>query len=76
MAIRTTVDIPEPLHDLLRERAARSGTSIRALVIRALEQVYAGRGKGRYVTGPLVTGRGKLGPAFPTDENPHDVVFS
>jgi hypothetical protein len=28
------------------------------------------------VTGPLVTGPGKLGPAFPEDENPHDLVFS
>jgi hypothetical protein len=28
-----------------------------------------------YVTGPLVTGSGKLGPDFPDDENPHDLVF-
>ena len=32
--------------------------------------------KGKYVTGPLVTGSGKLGPRFPQDENPHDLVFS
>jgi hypothetical protein len=76
MAIRTTVDIPEPLHDRLRHRAERSGTSIRALVIRAIEQVYSETGKGSYVTGPLVTGPGKLGPSFPKDENPHDLVFS
>ena len=76
MAVRTTVDIPEPLHDKLRERAERSATSIRALIIRALEQVYSAGGKGEYVTGPLVSGRGKLGPAFPKDENPHDLVFS
>jgi hypothetical protein len=76
MAIRTTVDIPEPLHHRLREQAERSGTSMRALVIRALEQAYAEPKKGRYVTGPLIKGKGKRGPFFPTDENPHDLVFS
>jgi hypothetical protein len=76
MAIRTTVDIPEPLHERLRHRAERSGTSIRALVIRALEQVYREGGKGSYVTGPPVAGPGRLGPDFPLDENPHDLVFS
>jgi len=75
MAVRTTVDIPEPLHDRLRLRAERSGASIRALIIRAIEQVYTERKKGDYVTGPLVTGPGKLGPSFPKDENPHDLVF-
>ena len=76
MAIRTTVDIPEPLHDRLRHRAQQSGTSIRALIIRAIEQAYSGAKRGEYVTGPLVKGPGKLGPAFPEDENPHDLVFS
>jgi hypothetical protein len=76
MAVRTTVDISEPLHDRLRSRAERSGSSIRALIIRAIEQVYSEGKKGDYVTGPLVTGPGKLGPAFPEDENPHDLVFS
>jgi hypothetical protein len=76
MAVRTTVDIPEPLHDRLRDRAERSGTSIRSLIVRALEQTYAESKKGKYVTGPLVTGPGKLGPAFPVDENPHDLIFS
>ena len=76
MAVRTTVDIPEPLHDALRQRAQRSGASIRALIIRAIEQVYSERKKGPYVTGPLMRGKGKLGPAFPKDENPHDLVFS
>ena len=76
MPIRTTVDIPEPLHDTLRQRAERSGASIRSLIIRAIEQVYIEPKKGEYVRGPLVTGPGKLGPAFPEDENPHDFVFS
>ena len=76
MSIRTTVDIPEPLHEELRIRADRQGTSIRALIIGAIEQTYVERGEGKKVTGSLVKGKGKLGPAFPVDENPHDVVFS
>jgi len=76
MAVRTTVDIPEPLHDRLRDRAERSGASIRTLIIRAIEQVYSEHKKGAYVTGPLVAGPGNLGAAFPEDENPHDLVFS
>ena len=76
MAIRTTVDIPEPLHNRLRHRAEQTGTSMRALIIQALEQTYNTHRKGRYVTGPLVKRKGKLGPSFPTDENPHDLVFS
>jgi hypothetical protein len=76
MAVRTTVDIPEPLHDRLRHRAERSGTSIRSLIVNALEQVYEDSGRKEPVTGPLVRGRGRLGPQFPEDENPHDLVFS
>jgi len=40
MAIRTTIDIPEPLRDTLRQRAAQSGRSMRALIIQALDQAY------------------------------------
>jgi hypothetical protein len=76
MTIRTTVDIPEPLHNRLRHRAESSGTSIRSLIVQAIEQAYSGPSKGAPVTGPLVRRSGKLGPQFPVDENPHDVVFS
>ena len=76
MAVRTTVDIPEPLHERLRHRAESTGTSIRSLIVRALEQTYAEGRKGRRVTGPLVRGKGKLGPRFPVDENPHDLIVS
>ena len=76
MRVRTTVEIPKPLHESLRRRAERSGASIPELIICAIEQVYTEGKKGDYVTGPLVEGRGKLGPAFPKDENPHDLVFS
>jgi hypothetical protein len=76
MPVRTTVDIPEPLHDRLRRRAESSGTSVRSLIVHALEQTYPGPKKGRQVTGPLIRGTGKRGPKYPTDENPHDFVFS
>jgi hypothetical protein len=76
MAVRTTIDLPEPLHDALRQRAERSKTSIRALILRAIEQTYDTGRKGARVEAPLVKGRGRLGPAFPQDENPHDLVLS
>lgn len=76
MAIRTTVDIPEPLHDVLSHRAERSGASIRSLIVRAIEQTYNKPARGEYMKGPLVAGSGRLGPAFPEGENPHDFIFS
>jgi len=76
MAVRTTVDIPEPLHGKLRQRAEETGTSMRMLIVQALEQTYAEPRKGRPVTGPLIRKPGKLGPRFPVDENPHDLVLS
>jgi metal-responsive CopG/Arc/MetJ family transcriptional regulator len=74
MAVRTTVDIPEPLHDRLRERAESSGASIRSLIIRAIEETYAEPNKGKRVTGPMIRG-GKRGPLYPVDENPYDLIF-
>jgi hypothetical protein len=78
IAIRTTVDIPEPLHETLRHRAAQSGTSMRALILRAIEDANSKKRKGKYVTGPMIKGKpgAKVGPLFPKDENPHDLVFS
>jgi hypothetical protein len=76
MAVRTTIDIPEPLHDRLRRQAQDSGTSIRSLVVRALEQTYADTKKKRKVNGPLIPAAGKRGPRYPVDENPHDLILS
>ncbi|HWB33530.1 MAG TPA: hypothetical protein VG714_10170 [Acidobacteriaceae bacterium] len=76
MSVRTTVDLPEPLHQRLRDRAERSGASVRSLIVNAIEQTYPGPAKGRPVTGPLIRSGGKRGPRYPTDENPHDLVFS
>jgi hypothetical protein len=76
MPVRTTVDIPDRIHDLLRLKAAESDTSIRSLIVSALEQAYVEPRRAKQVKGPLVVGKGKLGPLFPKDENPHDLVFS
>jgi hypothetical protein len=75
MPVRTTVDIPEPLHDRLRLRAEISGSSIRSLIVRAIEETYTEPKKGKRVTGPLVKTKGKLGPRFPVDENPYDLIL-
>jgi hypothetical protein len=77
MAVRTTVDIPKPLHDRLRNRAKKSGASIRSLIVHAIEQAYPGANKsGEYLTRPLIQDSVKLGAAFPVDKNLHDFVFS
>ena len=80
MPARTTVELPESLHERLKERAQTSGVSIRSLIVRAVEDAYADTGKrppktGRRVTLPLIRVKGKLGPRFPVDENPHDLVI-
>jgi metal-responsive CopG/Arc/MetJ family transcriptional regulator len=75
MPVRTTVDLPEPLHDRLRRRAESSGTSIRSLIVRAIEETYAEPKKGERVTGPMISGTGKRGPRYPVDENPYDLIF-
>jgi hypothetical protein len=74
------VEIPEPLYEQLQQRAEQSGTSVEALILEAAERAYKeSKGsevkKGNYVTGAFITGPGKLGPAFPVDENPHDLVL-
>jgi hypothetical protein len=76
MPVRTTIDIPEPLHDRLRRRAESSGTSMRSLILRAIEETYTEPKKGERVTGPMIRGKGKRGPLYPVDENPHDLIFS
>lgn len=74
MAVRTTVDIPEPLHELLAQRSKAVGTSIRALIVRAIEDAYRPPRKGAMVSEALIKGR-RLGPAFPTDETPYDLIL-
>ena len=70
MTVRTTIDIPEPLHDQLRQRAENTGTSIRSLIVEAIEQAYSVAGKGKILTGPMINAGGRRGPLDPTDETP------
>ncbi len=37
----TTIKIPEPFHERLKQRSRSSGVSIPALIVRALEETYA-----------------------------------
>jgi hypothetical protein len=81
MPARTTIELPESLHERLKERAQTSGVSIRSLIVRAVEDCYPDTGKVtpkkcRPVTGPLITGNGRRGPLYPLDENPHLLTSS
>jgi metal-responsive CopG/Arc/MetJ family transcriptional regulator len=78
MAVRVTIEIPQTLHDRLRQRAKSTGTTMRSLIVRAIENTHPATEaikKGERVTGPLIIGKGKLGPRFPVDENPWDLIF-
>lgn len=70
------IDIPESLLDLLRQRAEQSGMSIRSVILHAIEQTYGEPRRRKRLKGPFLRASGKLGPAFPTHENPHDLVLS
>jgi hypothetical protein len=76
MAVRITIDVPEPVYERLRVRAEQVDSSVQALIVMALEQSYGEQHKAAYVRCPLVNGKGVLGLLFPIDENPHDFVFS
>jgi hypothetical protein len=59
--IRTSLDIPAPLHRRLHEAAARRGCSARQLILRSIEQVVAeeSRDEDRRVRLPLVPATGR-----------------
>lgn len=54
----------------------QADTSVRALILQALEQTYSETRRAACVTAPLVNGKGKLGLLFPIDENPYEIVFA
>jgi plasmid stability protein len=57
--MRTTVDIPDALYRQLRARAAREGTSSRALILEAIEDALTPdrQRAGRRVSLPIVRSR-------------------
>ena len=75
MSVRTTIDIPDDLHDELRRRAAAERTSIRSLITGAIESKFRSQ-PSRYVTGPLVGKKGRPAAGSPGKENPYDVLFA
>ena len=76
MSVRTTIDIPENLYEPLRRRAASEKTSIRSLVISAIEGKFSASPRRTPVLGPPVPGKSKPGPLCPDRENPYDLLFS
>ena len=76
MSVRTTIDIPDDTYEALRRTAAAENTSIRALVIEAIDGRYKKRKSGIRLTKPPLQGRGKPGPLCPDRENPYDLIFT
>jgi len=76
MSVRTTIDLPEDLHNALRRRAAAERTSVRALVVGAITSQFGRGGPRRPVVAPPVPGTAKPGPKCPDRENPYDVLFA
>ncbi len=59
MAMRTTVDIPDPLYRELKSRAAREGCSVKELILRGVEGELQVTRKTRRkrITLPLITSK-------------------
>ena len=83
MAVRTTIGIPESVHEAIKRSADGEGVSVEELIILALERAFGGSDVERlgtkpvkkgFVTGPPIVVKGQLGPRFPTDETPWDLI--
>lgn len=74
--MRTAIEIPDKLYETLRRRAASEHTSIRSLVVEALEAKYNRQRRRSPVLKPPVRGRGKPGPRRLGRENPYDILFA
>jgi hypothetical protein len=59
-SVRTTVDIPAPLHRKLKQRAAENGSSVRQLVVSGVEAVLREqeRPRTKRVGFPLIKSKG------------------
>jgi hypothetical protein len=76
MSVRTTIDLPEELYEALRQCAASEHSSIRSLVVAAIEARFKNDRRTIPVLKPPVPGRGKPGPLRPGRENPYDILFA
>ncbi len=68
--VRTSLDIPAPLHRKLHEVAAKRGCSARQLILRSIERLVAeeSAATGRRVRLPLVPAAGRLIRPVTNDE--------
>ena len=69
-SVRTSLDIPAPLHRKLHEAAARSGCSARQLILRSIERLVQEElpHSGHRVRLPLVPGAGRQIQPVTNDE--------
>jgi plasmid stability protein len=74
--MRTTVDIPDGMYRQLKSRAAREGSSTRALILRGVKNVLKGeRGKtGTPVSLPVVRSK-RPGTVALNNAAIYDIVF-
>ncbi len=74
--MRTTVDIPDGIYRQLKSRAAREGSSIRALILRGVKEVLqSNRGKtGVPVALPIVRSK-RPGTVALDNARIYDVAF-
>jgi len=73
--VRTTVDIPTPLYQQLRERAAKEGSTIKKLVVQGIEEVLnpkPARQKRR--TGPIIPSK-HPGSLHITNDEIYELTF-
>lgn len=75
MTVRVAIDLPTPLYEELRQKADDLDASLESLVLQAIDSMLQKSEKRAYVTGPLIRGKGKRGPRYPTNKNPWDLIF-
>ena len=74
--VRTTVDIPDGMYRQLKSRAAREGSSTRALILRGVKNVLKGerRKAGALVSLPIVRSK-RPGSVVLDDATIYDIAF-
>lgn len=76
VSVRTTIEIPGDLYEALRHCAATEQTSIRSLVIDAIEAKFKRKEKRQPMLSPPVPATGKPGPLSPDTANPYGISFA
>ena len=71
--MRTTVDIPDRTYRRLKSKAARQGCSVKALILRGVEQELGQARAGRRVQLPIVRSK-QRGTLRLTSEQIYDLI--